>query len=117
MSTRTLLHRNRHSVVCHFSLAARRKVLGFKPLRGHMKRGEVIRYWRCTTLASACSATCREPGQNYRVLVSCFPLPVTSRRWSPSLTSYAFHGFVEGRNLAILPGGLQFRNEQITELV
>jgi putative ABC transport system substrate-binding protein len=33
------------------------------------------------------------------------------------LDELRLHGFVEGRNLTILPGGLQFRNEQINELV
>ena len=68
--------------------------------------------------ASACPliARAQEPGRTYRLGVL---LPVA--RDEPAMVAFLdelrLHGFVEGRNLAILPGGLQFRNEQITELV
>ncbi|MFZ1193671.1 MAG: ABC transporter substrate-binding protein [Pseudolabrys sp.] len=61
-------------------------------------------------------ARAQEPGRTYRLGVL---LPVA--RDEPAMVAFLdelrLHGFVEGRNLTILPGGLQFRNEQINELV
>ncbi|MGB2598221.1 MAG: ABC transporter substrate-binding protein [Pseudolabrys sp.] len=58
----------------------------------------------------------QEPGRTYRL---AFLLPVA--RSEPAMVAFfdemRLHGFVEGQNLAIVPGGFQARNEQIDELV
>ena len=52
-------------------------------------------------------------------IVLAFLLPVA--RSEPAMVAFfdemRLHGFVEGQNLAIVPGGFQARNEQIDELV
>ena len=58
----------------------------------------------------------QQPGQTYRL---GFFLPVA--RDAPAIIAFfdelRVHGFVEGRNLAIIPGGFQAGNQQIDDLV
>ena len=81
-----------------------------------MKRREFITLIGGAATTWPLVARAQEPGRTYRLGVL---LPVA--RDEPAMVAFLdelrLHGFVEGRNLAILPGGLQFRNEQITELV
>ena len=81
-----------------------------------MKRREFITLIGGAATAWPLVARAQEPGRTYRLGVL---LPVA--RDEPAMVAFLdelrLHGFVEGRNLTILPGGLQFRNEQINELV
>jgi len=62
------------------------------------------------------AAGAQQPGRTYRL---GFFLPVG--RDSPAIIAFfdelRIHGFIEGQNLAILPGGFQAGNEQVDELV
>jgi putative tryptophan/tyrosine transport system substrate-binding protein len=62
------------------------------------------------------AAHAQQPGRTYRL---GFFLPVA--RDSPAIIAFfdelRVHGFVEGQNLAIIPGGFQAGNEQINDLV
>jgi hypothetical protein len=69
-----------------------------------------------TASALPLSAKARQPGRTYRL---GFLLPVA--RDAPAIGTFfdelRIHGFAEGENLAILPGGFQVRNEQVADLV
>jgi putative ABC transport system substrate-binding protein len=58
----------------------------------------------------------QQPGRTYRL---GFFLPVA--RDAPAMIAFfdelRIHGFVEGQNVAVVPGGFQVGNEQIDELV
>jgi putative ABC transport system substrate-binding protein len=62
------------------------------------------------------AAQAQQPGRTYRL--GFFP-PVA--REAPAISAFfdelRVHGFVEGQNLAIIPGGFQAGNEQIDDLV
>jgi ABC-type uncharacterized transport system substrate-binding protein len=62
------------------------------------------------------AASAQQPGRTYRL---GFFLPVA--RDAPAIIAFfdelRVHGFVEGQNLAIIPGGFQAGNEQIDDLV
>jgi putative tryptophan/tyrosine transport system substrate-binding protein len=69
-----------------------------------------------TASASPVPAIAQQPGRTYRL---GFLIPVA--RYAPALIAFLdelrAHGFVEGQNLEILPGGFEVRNEQIADLV
>jgi putative ABC transport system substrate-binding protein len=69
-----------------------------------------------TASALPLSAKAQQPGRTYRL---GFLLPVA--REAPAIGTFfdelRIHGFAEGENLAILPGGFQVRNEQVADLV
>src|SRR6516225_8062613 len=62
------------------------------------------------------AARAQQPGRTYRL---GFFLPVA--RDAPAIIAFfdelRVHGFVEGQNLAIIPGGFQAGNNQIDDLV
>src|SRR5262245_60943964 len=62
------------------------------------------------------AARAQQPGRTYRL---GFFLPVA--RDAPAMIAFfeelRRHGFVEGQNLAIIPGGFQAGNERIDDLV
>jgi putative ABC transport system substrate-binding protein len=68
------------------------------------------------SVAAPVMLTAQEPGRTYRL---GFLLPVS--RDAPAMTAFfdelRLHGFVEGQNVTIVPGGFQVRNDQIAELV
>src|SRR5262245_57333233 len=80
-----------------------------------MKRREVI-----SLLGGAAAwplaALAQQPGRTYRL---GFFLPIA--RDAPAMIAFfdelRVHGFVEGQNLAIIPGGFQAGNNQIDDLV
>jgi putative tryptophan/tyrosine transport system substrate-binding protein len=61
-------------------------------------------------------ASAQEAGRTYRL---GFLLPVS--RTSPAIMAFfdelRANGFVEGQNLAIVPGGFEVRNEQVPQIV
>src|SRR5436189_3887645 len=62
------------------------------------------------------AARAQQPGRTYRL-----GIVVPAARDDPAIVAFLdelrVHGFVEGQNLEIVPGGFQARNEQIAELV
>jgi putative tryptophan/tyrosine transport system substrate-binding protein len=62
------------------------------------------------------AARAQEPGRIYRL-----GIVVPAARDDPAIVAFLdelrVHGFIEGQNLEIVPGGFQARNEQIAELV
>ena len=62
------------------------------------------------------AARAQEPGRIYRL-----GIVVPAARDDPAIVAFLdelrVHGFIEGQNLEIAPGGFQARNEQIAELV
>src|SRR5260370_42262259 len=62
------------------------------------------------------AARAQQPGHTYRL-----GIVVPAARDDPPIVAFLdelrVHGFIEGQNLEIVPGGFQARNEQIAELV
>jgi ABC transporter substrate binding protein len=62
------------------------------------------------------AASAQRPGRTYRL---GFFLPVA--RDAPAMVAFfdelRLHGFVEGQNLAIIPGGFEVGNERVDDLV
>jgi ABC-type uncharacterized transport system substrate-binding protein len=83
-----------------------------------MRRREFIAFLggAGASLAAPVMLTAQEPGRTYRV---GFLLPVS--RDAPAMAAFfdelRVHGFVEGQNVTIVPGGFQVRNDPIAELV
>jgi hypothetical protein len=81
-----------------------------------MKRREFITLLGGAAAAWPLGAGAQQPGRTYRL---GFFLPVA--RDSPAIIAFfdelRIHGFIEGQNLAIIPGGFQAGNEQVDELV
>jgi putative tryptophan/tyrosine transport system substrate-binding protein len=68
------------------------------------------------SVAAPVVLTAQEPGRIYRL---GFLLPIS--RDAPAIAAFfdelRVHGFVEGQNITIVPGGFQVRNDQIAELI
>src|ERR1043166_5516314 len=66
--------------------------------------------------AWASAARAQEPGRTYRI---GFLMPAA--RDAPPILAFfeelKAHGFVEGKNLTVLPGGFQVRSDQVADLV
>ena len=81
-----------------------------------MKRREFITLIGGAAATWPLAARAQQPGRPYRL---GFFLPVA--RDAPAMIAFfdelRVHGFVEGQNLAIIPGGFQAGNERIDELV
>src|SRR5947209_14301889 len=81
-----------------------------------MKRRAFITLLGGAAAAWPLAARAQQPGRAYRL---GFFLPVA--RDAPAIIAFfdelRVHGFVEGQNLAIIPGGFQAGNEQIDDLV
>jgi ABC-type uncharacterized transport system substrate-binding protein len=80
------------------------------------KRREFISLLSGAAAAWPLAARAQQPGRTYRL---GFLLPVA--REAPAIIAFLdelrVHGFVEGQNLTIVPGGFQVGNEQIDDLV
>src|ERR1700756_3660197 len=81
-----------------------------------MRRRQFITLLGGAAAAWPLAARPQQPGRTYRL---GFFLPVA--RDAPAIIAFfdelRVHGFVEGQNLAIIPGGFQAGNEQIDDLV
>jgi len=81
-----------------------------------LKRRAFITLFGSTAVMWPLAALAQQPGRTYRL---GFFLPVA--RDAPAMVAFfdelRVHGFVEGRNLAIIPGGFQAGNQQIDDLV
>ena len=81
-----------------------------------MKRRDFITLLSGAAAGWPLAAGAQQPGRTYRL---GFFLPVA--RDSPAIIAFfdelRIHGFIEGQNLAIIPGGFQAGNEQVDELV
>ena len=81
-----------------------------------IKRREFITLLGGVTVAWPLAARAQQPGRTYRL-----GIVVPAARDDPAIVAFLdelrVHGFVEGQNLEIVPGGFQARNEQIAELV
>jgi putative ABC transport system substrate-binding protein len=81
-----------------------------------MKRRDFITLLSGAAAGWPLAAGAQQPGRTYRL---GFFLPVA--RDSPAIVAFfdelRIHGFIEGQNLAIIPGGFQAGNEQVDELV
>jgi putative tryptophan/tyrosine transport system substrate-binding protein len=68
------------------------------------------------SVSASVALTAQEPGRTYR-LGCLLPLP----RAAPAMVAFVdelrVQGFAEGQNLTIVPGGFEFRSDQIEELV
>jgi len=81
-----------------------------------MRRREFIKAVLGATAAWPAAVSAQETARTYRL---GFLLPVS--RNSPAIAAFfdelRSNGFVEGQNLAVLPGGFEVRNEQVPEIV
>jgi putative ABC transport system substrate-binding protein len=81
-----------------------------------LKRREFITLLGGSAVSWPIAARAQQPGRTYRL---GFFLPVA--RDSPAMVAFfdelRVHGFVEGQNLAIIPGGFQAGSERIDDLV
>jgi putative ABC transport system substrate-binding protein len=81
-----------------------------------MRRREFITLLGGTAATWPLAARAQEPGRIYRL-----GIVVPAARDDPAIVAFLeelrVHGFIEGQNLEIVPGGFQARNEQIAELV
>jgi putative ABC transport system substrate-binding protein len=83
-----------------------------------VKRREVIAFLGGAGALMSAPAVLRaqEPGRIYR-LGFLIPVPRDAPAIVAFLDELRVHGFIEGQNLAIVPGGFQVRNDQIADLV
>jgi putative tryptophan/tyrosine transport system substrate-binding protein len=79
-----------------------------------MTRRDFISLLGGAAVAWPFAARAQQPGRTYRL---GFFLPVA--RDAPAMIAFfdelRIHGFVEGQNLAIIPGGFEAGNEQIND--
>jgi putative ABC transport system substrate-binding protein len=79
-----------------------------------LSRRELITLLGGTAAAWPIAARSQEPGRTYR-LGFLIPAPRETAAAAAFFDELHLHGFIEGQNLTVLPGGFDVRNEQLAE--